>query len=301
MAYLYHERRWIYEARSHGDSYTNDVFIAGVNNFIETAVSKGYLASDTTMRCPCTKCKNRRFINIRMLEEHLYKYGFTEKYFNWTLHGEDLAEIQFVNSCPTIPDPVIDSQDEILGHDAFPDMVPDSANPNNIPESSNFGEQQIENVEANIFFNLLNSSYEPAYEGCTTKTELSINMKMLATKANYGFSEGAFNAICGTMKNLIGGENKIPSSFKQSKKLVADLRMGYQRIDVCIGGCMIYYGCDKSMTVCRFCSEPRYHRPRRVESSSSYQRNARHQMFYLLIILQLQRLFLSQSLASKMC
>ncbi|CAM8905895.1 unnamed protein product [Rhodiola kirilowii] len=37
--------------------------------------------------------------------------------------------------------------------------------------------------------------------------------------------------------------------------------MGYQRIDVCIDGCMIYYGCDESMT----------------------------------------RLFLSQSLASEMC
>ncbi|CAM8956053.1 unnamed protein product [Rhodiola kirilowii] len=44
------------------------------------------------------------------------------------------------------------------------------------------------------------------------------------------------------------GENNIPSSFKQSKKLVADLGMGYQRIDVCVGGCMIYYGCDESMT-----------------------------------------------------
>ncbi|KAL9668530.1 hypothetical protein QQ045_006064 [Rhodiola kirilowii] len=91
MAHLYHERRWMYEARAHGESYTNAVFIAGVNNFIETAVSKGYLASNNTMRCPCTKCKNRRFINIRMMEEHLYKYGFTPNYFNWTLHGEDLA------------------------------------------------------------------------------------------------------------------------------------------------------------------------------------------------------------------
>ncbi|KAL9680330.1 hypothetical protein QQ045_018208 [Rhodiola kirilowii] len=151
------------------------------------------------------------------------------------------------------------------------------------------------------FFNLLNSSSEPAYEGCTTETELSINMKMLATKANYGFSKGAFNAICGTMKNLIGGENKIPSSFKQSKKLVADLGMGYQWIDVGVGGCIIYYGCDESMTVCRFCSKPRYRHSRRIESSSSYQCHARSQMFYFPIIPQLQRLFLSQSLASEMC
>ncbi|CAM8959030.1 unnamed protein product [Rhodiola kirilowii] len=237
----------MYEARAPGESYTNDVFIAGVKNFIETAMSKDFLASDNTIRCPCTKCKNRRFINIRKMEEHLYKYGFTPKCFNWTLHGEDLAETN-----------------KIWSHASFAEMFPDFASPNDIPQWSNFGEQQIQNVEVNRFFNLLNSSSEPAYKGCTTETELSINMKMLATKANYGFSEGAFNAMCGTMKILIGGGNKIPSSFKQSKKLLADLGMGYKRIDVCVGGCMIYYGYDKSMTVCHFCSKPRYHRPSRA-------------------------------------
>ncbi|CAM8944359.1 unnamed protein product [Rhodiola kirilowii] len=129
----------MYKDHTHGESYTNDVFIAGVNNFTEIAVSKGFLASDNTMRCPCTKCTNRRFINIRMMEEHLYKYGFTPKYFNWTLDGEDLAEIQYVDSCSTIPDPsavdpIIDSQNEFQSHDAFPDMVPDFASPNDIPK-----------------------------------------------------------------------------------------------------------------------------------------------------------------------
>ncbi|KAL9677038.1 hypothetical protein QQ045_005264 [Rhodiola kirilowii] len=203
MAYLYHERRWMYEARAHGESYTNDVFITGVNNFIETAMAKGFLASDNKIRCPCTKCKNRRFINIRMMEEHLYKYGFIPNYFNWTLHGEDLVEIEYVNNYPTIPhpitvDPVLDSEEENSTHD--------HGSPADIPESSNFGEHQTENFEANKFFNLLNSCSNPAYEGCTTETELSINMKMLATKATYGLSEGAFNVVCGMMKNLIGGK-----------------------------------------------------------------------------------------------
>ncbi|KAL9676435.1 hypothetical protein QQ045_004649 [Rhodiola kirilowii] len=55
------------------------------------------------------------------------------------------------------------------------------------------------------------------------------------------------------------------------------------------------------MTVCRICSESRYHRPRCAESLSSYQRDARFQMLYLSIIPRLHRLFLSQSLASEMC
>ncbi|KAL9690324.1 hypothetical protein QQ045_010721 [Rhodiola kirilowii] len=223
MAYLYHKRRWMYEARAHGELYTNDVFIAGVNNFIETVVSKGFLVSDNTIHCPCRKRKNWRFINIRMMEEHLYKYDFTPNYFNWTLHDEDLAEMQYVNTCPTIPEPttidrVLDSKEEIWSHTAFPEMVPNFASPADIPESSNFGEHQSKNLEANRFFNLLNSSSEPASEGCTTETELSINMKMLVTKAHYGLSEGAFNTVCGTMKNLIGGGGRIRSHLLSSSQ-----------------------------------------------------------------------------------
>ncbi|CAM8979456.1 unnamed protein product [Rhodiola kirilowii] len=295
----------MYEAGVHRESCTNDVFITGVNNFIEMAVAKGFLASDNSIRCPCTKCKNKRFIHIRMMEAHLYKHGFTPNYFNWTLHGEELVEINYVNTVqtqaePTTSYPLHDTSEQIWTNEAFPTMVPDIATTDDIPESSNYGEHQTDNFKANRFFDLLNTCGEPAYEGCTTETELSINMKMLATKANYGLSEGAFNAVCGTMKNLIGGENKIPTSFRQSKKLVSDLGMGYQRIDVCVSGCMIYYGEDESLTECRFCKERRYHRPRRTESSSSYQRNARRQMFYLPIIPRLQRLFLSESLAKEM-
>ncbi|CAM8999910.1 unnamed protein product [Rhodiola kirilowii] len=219
----------MYESGSHGESYTNDVFIAGVNNFIQTAVAKGFLASDNSIRCPCTKCKNKRFINIRMMEAHLYKYGFTPNYFNWTLHGEDLVEMQYVNTVPTLPEPttvypVLNTEEQIWSDEAFPEIVPDIATTTDIPESSNYIEHQTDNFEANRFFNLLNSCGEPAYKGCTTETELSINMKMLATKANYGLSEGAFNAVCGTMKNLIGGRirSHLPSNSQKNSYPISE-------------------------------------------------------------------------------
>ncbi|CAM8943732.1 unnamed protein product [Rhodiola kirilowii] len=222
-------------------------------------------------------------------------------------HGSRLDNrgSSYANTSPAVPEPptfypILDTYVQNSTDEAFSEMVPDIGTTDDIPDSSNYNAHQTDNCEANRFFNILNSCGEPAYSGCTTETELSINIKMLATKANYGLSEGAFNAVCGTMKNLVGGENKIPSSFKDAKKLVADLGIGYRRIDVCVKGCMIYYGCDESLTVCRFCSERRYHRPRSTESSSTYQRNAKKQMFYLPIIPRLQRLFLSESLAKEM-
>ncbi|KAL9661570.1 hypothetical protein QQ045_026394 [Rhodiola kirilowii] len=156
MSYLYHERKWMYESSTHGEAYSNDSFIAGVNNFIETAVAKGFLASDNTIRCPCTKCKNRRFINLRMMEAHLYKYGFTPNYFNWTLHGEDLVEMEYVNSYPIMPqpitvDPVLDSDAEHSTHDheAFTDNVHEYASDVDIPEDS-FTEAKIAIIESFI-------------------------------------------------------------------------------------------------------------------------------------------------------
>ncbi|CAM8914974.1 unnamed protein product [Rhodiola kirilowii] len=95
----------MYESAGYGSLYSNDVFIAGVNQFVQAAISKGQLSTDNKMWCSCSKCKNRQFIYIRMLEEHLYKYGFTPDYYNWTLHGEELASTTYINDNTDIPGP----------------------------------------------------------------------------------------------------------------------------------------------------------------------------------------------------
>ncbi|CAM9000392.1 unnamed protein product [Rhodiola kirilowii] len=145
----------MYEEWAHGESYTNDVFIAGVNNFIQTAEANGFIDNDNKIRCPCMRCKNRRFINKRMMEEHLYKYGFTPDYFNWTLHGEDLVETEYVNNYSTVPhpitgDPIFDYEEENSNHDQSPspNIVYEHASHADISESSNLGEHQTDNSEA---------------------------------------------------------------------------------------------------------------------------------------------------------
>ncbi|KAL9675020.1 hypothetical protein QQ045_003219 [Rhodiola kirilowii] len=311
MDSLLHERVWMYNMRVPGESYNNDDFMAGVRTFIETAISRGQLSENNFLRCACSKCKNKKFLPYFLVEEHLYKFGFLPNYFNWTLHGEDLASRTYVEPnadisySPTTSNYANETENYECCTSRFPDMVADLVGPSCIPNNPG-GDAEMPinhenpNLEANRFYNLLQTSSEPAYDGCTTETQLSINMKLLATKANHGFSEGAFNSICDTMHSLVGGQNRIPTSFRESKRLVSELGMGYQRIDVCISGCMIYYGEDESRLQCRFCSQPRYNPPRRVESSSNYKRNARSQMFYLPIIPRLQRLFLTENLASQM-
>ncbi|KAL9663276.1 hypothetical protein QQ045_028115 [Rhodiola kirilowii] len=156
------------------------------------------------------------------------------------------------------------------------------------------------NEIAREFYSLFKSSCDPAYEGCTTETELSFHMKLLQTKTDYNLSESAYNSICQLIQRLADCENRLPKSFSHSKKFIKDLGMGYERIDVCENGCMIYYTEADSLTVCTFCGESRFQSNSTTTISSGYVRVAKSSMFYLNIIPLLQRLFMTQSIAEHM-
>ncbi|KAL9684393.1 hypothetical protein QQ045_021829 [Rhodiola kirilowii] len=116
------------------------------------------------------------------------------------------------------------------------------------------------NEIAMAFYNLFKSSCDPTYE------------------------EAAYNSICQILQGLADSDNRLPKSFNQSKKIIKDLAMGYQRIDVCENGCLIYYAESESLTNCTFCGESRYHPPSSASSSNGYTRVAKASMFYLNII-----------------
>ncbi|CAM8892135.1 unnamed protein product [Rhodiola kirilowii] len=297
----------MYNRRDPGKSYNNETFMWGVRNFIEVAIARG--ERPTEMRCPCKHCKNRKYHQAGTIEDHLYKSGFMRNYYNWTHHGETRVDVTYAPSVPLSEDQQypqhISVQHEHI-EDApnyglttnfldttYADMVNDVAGTSwEIPVKPN--------VAAQHFYQLFNASCNPAYEGCTTETELSMHMKLLQTKSDYGMSTAAYDFICDIMQSLANCDNRIPTSFSQSKTLLHDLGMGCKRIDLCVNGCMIYYAEDESLTNCRFCAEARFQSSAFSGSSSHYSRVARSSMFYLEIIPRLQRLFMMQSTAQHM-
>lgn len=40
-----------------------------------------------TVRCPCAKCKNKKFLDAEQGKVHLYHYGFVPNYYKWTSNG----------------------------------------------------------------------------------------------------------------------------------------------------------------------------------------------------------------------
>jgi oligoribonuclease (3'-5' exoribonuclease) len=40
------------------------------------------------IRCPCSKCTNRKYRDLTEVEIHLYRFGFIGDYKRWICHGE---------------------------------------------------------------------------------------------------------------------------------------------------------------------------------------------------------------------
>jgi len=83
-----------------------------------------------------------------------------------------------------------------------------------------------------------------------------------------------------------------------AKSLVSKLGLEAKRIDYCVDGCMLYYDNDVALTECKFCNKHRY-RAKTIGTSNRYPGLVKA-MFYLPIILRLQRLFASIQTASQM-
>ncbi|CAM9000576.1 unnamed protein product [Rhodiola kirilowii] len=315
MERLIQERSWMYNQCVQGKSYCNEAFMLGVREFIQLAISRCGHSNGNRMRCPCRKCKNKKHHEAGVVETHLYDSGFTANYYNWTYHGEDLAHVVYnkaseVDQIPTnvsvdhqysayvdLPSRVIDPE---TVDSQFHNMIADVAGPSwDVPNNVSTLPDEPSEIARN-FYNLFKSSCDPAIEGCTTETELSMHMKLLQIKTDYNLSEAAYNSICQIIQSLAGSNNRLPKSFSHSKTFVKDLDMGYTRIDVCENGCMIYYAEFESLTICTFCGASRYHTPSRASSSSNYIRVAKLSMFYLNIIPRLQRLFMMSSTAEHM-
>ena len=66
-----------------------DEFIAGVEQFDMFARSQNEYIVNGVYRCPCSKCKNAKYLTPDNVKLHLYKKGCVGGYWTWTSHGEE--------------------------------------------------------------------------------------------------------------------------------------------------------------------------------------------------------------------
>ncbi|KAH0934509.1 LOW QUALITY PROTEIN: hypothetical protein HID58_011626 [Brassica napus] len=66
----------------------SEVFLGGINAFLQFACNQADYEERQTLLCPCARCKNVKQRDAKVVSRHLFLYGFKGNYYVWTSHGE---------------------------------------------------------------------------------------------------------------------------------------------------------------------------------------------------------------------
>ncbi|KAK2997534.1 hypothetical protein RJ639_026360 [Escallonia herrerae] len=83
----------------------------GADNFVKFASKDRPNA--TEILCPCTKCRNMRFVKKVDVAEHIVVDGFLSSYTHWIFHGESSL------TSSSIPEPAVGDRTQEMIRDAF--------------------------------------------------------------------------------------------------------------------------------------------------------------------------------------
>ena len=137
---------------------------------------------------------------------------------------------------------------------------------------------------------MLKAANLPLYPGCETLTHMSVTGRMASLKTDFRIPERLYDKICQLIIELLPKDNRMTSSFYDTKKQISALGLSVENIDCCINGCMIYWGPTASMTQCDDCGVSRW----------ITDKTPRKQFHYFTLGPRLQRLYASTTTASHM-
>lgn len=210
----------------------------GVEHFINYAVSK--TSRNGHILCPCRKCCNNYWKNKEMVKDHLLENGFIKGYTNWFLHGESVpctsSTQEFNNGID------LDSQDDMLHmlHDTYPTT----------------GEGTNEDAEK--FYKLVKDAQQELYPGCKTFTKLSFIVKLFHLKCINGWSDKSFGMLLKLLQEAFPSGHSLPGTFYETKKIIGDLGLNYEKIHACPNDCMLYWKEFADVSSCPKCGASRW-------------------------------------------
>nr|AAV43864.1 putative polyprotein [Oryza sativa Japonica Group] len=248
------DRQWMYADRRSKE------FIDGVHYFLRVAEAnrqRGFIC------CPCNKCKNQKeYSASRTIHFHLFESGFMPSYNCWTSHGEQGVEME---------------EDEVED-----DNIPDFAQYVGF-EGNQTGEEEIA-ADGNDVADDLGQMLQDAREDCESEKEahkldkmledhrtslypgceqghkkLDTTLELLQWKAKNGVSDKAFGDLLKLIKNILPGENKLPETTYEAKKIVCPLGLEVHKIHACPNDCILYRGEEyENLEACPVCKALRY-------------------------------------------
>ncbi|WVZ84300.1 hypothetical protein U9M48_031348 [Paspalum notatum var. saurae] len=111
--------------------------------------------------------------------------------------------------------------------------------------------------EVQEFYRLLEAGDEKLHDH-TEKTVLDTVSRLMAIKLKHNISNSCFNDITEMVSEVIRSDHKLPKNLYFAKKMMAALRMKYEKIDVYPSNCMLFWREDDKLSTCRHCGKSRY-------------------------------------------
>jgi len=197
------DRSWMYRDSPQGLWRMN--YCNGVQGFINFTISIPRNFTNCRMRCPCRKCKNKKFLHPDVVTMHLLTKWFMEDYLCWYTHGElfvpneSMVErmVGSTSSASNVHEDVNDNSNP------YRNMVMDAMrmNQGNVSQCPIVEEEP--NADAVGFFDLLKDSNEPLWDGCTNHSKLSVVAQVFTIKSNHGLSEASYDKIMEWARSIL--------------------------------------------------------------------------------------------------
>lgn len=266
----------MYNRLDDGGQLRNE-FINGVNEFVEFAQEHPVCNDGDRIRCPCIRCKNARYMETDMVKVHLYKKGFTPRYFNWLCHGE-LVDGSSSSSTQSNP---------------YREMVVDALGDHSLTEGTNSIDEEP-NEEAKKFFDLLKAAEDPLFEG-SKMSVLEMAARIISLKCEYNLPHRCVDGFASLVNEAIpNNDNQMGRTFYDTKKLLKGLELPHEKIHTCPSGCMLFWKEDALLDKCRVCGSDRY------KKTSKGNLIPTKVLIYFPITPRLQRLFATKNIAEEM-
>ncbi|KAH0893933.1 hypothetical protein HID58_056362, partial [Brassica napus] len=93
MSFYFQSREWMDQRIDPESNQVSEIFLGGVDAFIQFACNQEDYKERETLLCPCARCKNVKQREARVVARHLFLYGFKGKYYFWTSHGEKFYDV----------------------------------------------------------------------------------------------------------------------------------------------------------------------------------------------------------------
>ncbi|KAL0439037.1 UNVERIFIED_CONTAM: hypothetical protein Slati_2386700 [Sesamum latifolium] len=251
------------------------------------------------IRCPCCDCKSLKFLVPDRVSYHLISRGFERGYVNWVRQvepywGETSTHARYRDEHePMVFEQIITDEQ----HDSLRDMITDVDGPGFNWNTRD--EPEVPNPIAKKFFKLKDAADNPLWPGCESHSELSALSELLNIKSESNLSEKHFNRFLKAFDQMLLKGHKLPDNFYSSKKVIAPLGLGAQKIDACENDCMLYWKEDKKMQESKICHYPRF-KPRRRGGKKKHKDIPFKQLSYLPLAPRLQMLCTLKTTAEHM-